>query len=123
MLTIKEKTNKLVMAYVKDEDVIEMIFDILESMNSYVKTVNSMENTINVLKFRLEADEFKIRVQELDMQRRIIHNSVISGVKLLNKISKTVGLEEFYNGDVLDRYAVADFAGLVSSETFELRKK
>lgn len=118
----KEVLDNLVKAYKDDKDVLEMIYDSLESMSSYVKAVNSMENTITVLRFKMDPEEYHIRVQELDRNRKIIHDGVISSIKFLNRISNVAHLPLFYSGDVDDRYEVATFAGEVVKEIFDNRQ-
>lgn len=123
IMEIKERISKLANAHKDDKEVLDVIYDTINGFTDYVKAVNEMETTITILRFRLEPEDFRERVELLDRNRRIIHNSVIAGVKMLNRMSKMAGLPLFFEGDVTDRIAVGDFAGLVSKTIFEERNR
>lgn len=120
---IKEKIERLVNAYKEDGEVIEMINDTMDGFADYVQSVNQMENTINIMRFKLDAAEYRERLQALDRNRRIIHNGCIAGCKLLNRLSASVGLDKFFEGNIEERLEVAEFAMEVTKEIFDNRTK
>lgn len=120
---IKEIIRNLATAYKDDSEILSLIEDTLESFSEYVKIVNSLENTISIMRFKLEPHEYRERVEFLDRNRRICHNSVIAGVKILNRLSLQKDLPLFFTGNVEDRYEVGSFAGLIVHEIFKNRSK
>lgn len=123
MSTINERKQKLIEAYKDDKDILDTINDTLDSYGEYIKVINDMENSIAVARFTLEPDEYRRRIESLDRRRRIEHNCIISGTKLLNRLAKEVDLELFFEGDVTNRLEVAEFAMMMVRETFDNRKK
>lgn len=107
----------------KEFDLLKLIRDTLAEMDDYVCVVNEMERIINILRFRMDPEEYRIKIQELDTKRRITHNSVISGIKMMNRICRKINIPIVYDGDESDRYAIADFAGTISKEFFAKRKR
>lgn len=121
-MDIREKISIMANAYKEDKDVLDMIYDTIDSFTDYVKIVNQLETTLTILRFRLEPSDYRERVQLLDRNRRIVHNSVIAGVKALNRLCVSSGLPLFFEGDIMDRIAIGHFAGEVSIAIFNNRK-
>lgn len=120
-MDLKEKIEGLVNAYKEDKEVLDVIYDTMNCFTDYVKIVNEMENTITILRHRYEPADYRERIELIDRNRRIIHNSVIAGVKMLNRMATAKNLPLFFEGDITDRIAVGDFAGIVSNTIFEER--
>lgn len=120
---IKEKVEALVKAYSDDKEVLALIEDGLNSFSEYVKVVNNLENAIAVGRFKLSPEDFREKVENLDRNRRIVHNGVIASTKFLNNFCLLKKLPLFFEGDVADRLEVAEFAMLVAKEIFDERKK
>ena len=118
----KEKIENLTKVFEKDELVLEMIHEVVDLSNDYVNKVVNMENSISILKFRLEPYDYRKRIEELDRNRRLTHNSLIISVKALNRVCLSEGLEPVFDGDIEDRYGVATWAGKLVNEIFEDRK-
>lgn len=102
----------------KDTELVEFIGDQVNSFRKYVNSVVEMEIRIPVARFRMETEDFQRFVENLDSNRRKIHETAIDACRILNRICGMMGLEMFYPGDLEDRYQVADFCLKVVSEFF-----
>lgn len=122
---MKEKINKLIETYKDDEFVLDMINDTLDLAYNYVLQVNIMETQISVLKFKLEGYDYRMMVQEIDNQRRVTYNALIVSLKALNRFLKSDNREDLkiFDGNIEDRYEVADWAGEISKQIFINRKR
>jgi hypothetical protein len=111
-LTIVDKINKINEVYKDDELIIEMLNDTINDASKYVDVVTRNEALIKTLRFRLEGYDFRVRVQELDELRRRTHNGLIANLKSLNRLLSTDKRKELllFEGDINDRYQVADWA-------------
>jgi len=120
---MKDKVNKIVKAYQDDNEVLEFLDETLNAFAEYVRVVNEMENCISILRFRLEPEQYRQTLENLDRNRRITHNSVIAGVKMINRMCKAKELPLFFEGDITDRIEVAEFAMKFVAIVFKERKK
>lgn len=93
----------------------------INSMGDYVNAVLYMETGIQVARFRLEGDEFRDRVMDLDRRRKTAHDAMLGRVASLNRICSMVGCPVFFEGDVENRHAVADYAITVVRSLFASR--
>lgn len=118
-----EKIQKLVEANKENKPALDLIHEVLVSFGSYIKSVNDMENCIKVLRFRLEPEEYRERLEYLDRNRSIIHNGVIDGVNVINRLCKRNEMPPFFSGNITDRVQVAEFAKAVVDEVWKNRKK
>ncbi|WP_405317113.1 DUF3232 domain-containing protein [Faecalibacillus faecis] len=116
-------TNLITILQKADEnDCIDFINETLSQMERYVKLVNEMERTINIAKFRMEPEDFRITVQNLDTQRRNCHESIIVGVKAMNRMCNEYKIDLVFAGDIDDRWAIGEYAGTIVHQIFENRK-
>ena len=121
---IKERINALLEKIKDDPDLVSLVRDMVDSCANYVDTVVNMENAINVYRFRVEdPSELRVMIQRLDQTRRIVHNTVISNVRIVDRLCKINGVEPVFGGLDEDRLAVAEFAKQVVDEFFEERRK
>jgi len=121
---IKERINALLEKIKDDPDLVSLVRDMVDSCANYVDTVVNMENAINVYRFRVEdPSELRVMIQRLDQTRRIVHNTVITNVRIVDRLCKINGVEPVFGGLDEDRLAVAEFAKKVVDEFFEDRKK
>jgi len=121
---IKNKVNALLEKIKDDADKTSLVRDMIDSCANYVDTVVNMENAINVYRFRVEdPSELRVMIQRLDQTRRIVHNALISNVRIVDRLCKMEGVEPIFGGSDEDRLAVAEFAKRVVDEFFEDRKK
>ena len=117
---IKEKYQALVHACSND-DMLDIIINDMKSLEHYVNAVYNMEITIPLVLARYEGQDVRDRVEELDKNRNIAHERAILAVKRLNRFSGILGTSALFDGDVDDRYQVADFCFYVVSEVFQNR--
>lgn len=124
-LTIVDKINKINEVYKDDELIIEMLNDTINDASKYVDVVTRNEALIKTLRFRLEGYDFRIRVQELDDLRRRTHNGLIANLKSLNRLLVTDKKDDLllFEGDINDRYQVADWAMEAVNNIFTNRRK
>ncbi len=121
---IKNKVNALLEKIKDDADKTSLVRDMVDSCANYVDTVVNVENAINVYRFRVEdPSELRVMIQRLDQTRRIVHNTVISNVRIVDRLCKINGVEPVFGGLDEDRLAIAEFAKKVVDEFFEDRKK
>ena len=106
---IKEKIHNLINAVKSDPDDIAFVDERLNRFSNYVNTVVTGEYRISIAMAVKEGDELKDAVQTIDRSRRIAHESAIDACNQLNRLSKNLGLEAFFEGDTADRQQVADF--------------
>lgn len=119
----KEAITKLVMIYKNDDLVLDYLKLTLESFTEYIHIINQQEVTTTVDKYRLSKEELLANIKILDMHRRMCHNTIISGIKRINLLCRENSLPLFYEGDELDRVAIADFVMGVVTETFKNRRR
>ena len=120
---IKNKVNALLEKIKDDADKTSLVRDMVDSCANYVDTVVNVENAINVYRFRVEdPSELRVMIQRLDQTRRIVHNTVISNVRIVDRLCKINGVEPVFGGLDEDRLAIAEFAKKVVDEFFEDRK-
>lgn len=123
-MKLMDKINKINEVYKDDELIIEMLNDTIHDASKYVDVVTRNEALIRTLKFRLEGYDFRIRVQELDELRRRTHNGLIANLKALNRLLCSEGNEDLilFNGNINDRYQIADWAMASVKEIFDNRR-
>lgn len=105
--TIKKSENQ----YKVDD--LEMLDDIMGSFGDYVDIVYQEAYRTPILRARLDGDELRQRLQQMDMQRRIYHESAISSCSQINKLCEIYGMEPICPVTD-DRYVIADYCAQVS---------
>lgn len=101
----------------KDE-AMEFLADKLEAFPRYANVVIRQQIMMPIWQQRFEGQEFRDKVQEIDATRRFAHESAISTCNILNRMSKSFGLEPFADIDTGDRHAVAEFVGKSVNEVY-----
>lgn len=107
------------------EKITGMIENNMETLVDYVKSVYMMEVSLTLSRVRLGDDsrEFAERVAELDRKRRICHEAAIASVSALNRMCDFFKVARVFEGDIDNRYEVADFCGNMVDEIFKSRDK
>lgn len=122
-IKIKELMTKIENQNSENKDLEkEMLEDLAKQSAEYINCIINMENTINLAKTRLEPKEYQELIATLDKSRTTTHNVVISGVKVLNKLSVLYELPPIFTGDVDRRIEVAEFAKQYIDELFNERR-
>lgn len=105
----------------KDKDCLELLEDLLKSCENYVNYVSSMERRIKLIRFRSEEWEQREQIEELDKNRRIYHDSLITKLHVFNRLlfkkyDDKIPIGGIFSLDpdlIRDRYTVADWAGYI----------
>ena len=122
----KERYEKLVNAACKDEDpdfIREPITLAMKSFCDYVYAVYNMETRIKIAATRYEGGDYRDFVMNLDRGRRIAHEHAIGQISMLNRICDALKVDRLFDGNISDRYAVADFCIAIVNELFDKRQK
>ena len=114
--------TNLAKMYADDVEILEIIEDTIDVYGNYVAYVYKMESLRLILKIRLEAEEYKNIIEEMDEKRTRIHNAAIAATKVINRLCESNDLSLFFEGNIDDRVAVAEFMRDVVTNVFENRK-
>lgn len=95
----KESVNRLIAE--SDEEEKEMILNCLDSFENYHTAVYRLEQK-KMLGSSLfqSSEEYQTAITEADRQRTRLHNSLISYVRILNRMCDNHGIAPFYDGIV-----------------------
>ena len=107
-----ENYVNLLKAYKDDPEDLKFIQERMIKPLNYVNSVVKEAIDTPALKERYWDDTslFQYNVMRLDKARRLAHEDCISAVSQLNRLCETQNLSLIFQGDINDRYAVADFA-------------
>lgn len=120
----REKINEFIRAISESDDreCLDLMEDLISSASDYVRRVNVLEIGLMVGKYNKDGDEYKEYIEKLDKLRSNAHNSVITNVKIINRLCRNNNLEPIYSGNEEDRIEVAEFAQQVVEELFSTRR-
>lgn len=120
----KERIANL-MRVIKDEpDDLEFVESRMNAFTEYVSHVAWMETRIQRIEILgLKGEDYRNAVEPLDHQRRSKHNVAMDAINQLNRLSKAMGLEPFYDGPVdhEHRNQIGNVIGNIVNEYFEGR--
>lgn len=121
----KEKIHELceVLAKSTDSDCLDYIVELIEDASYYVRRVNLLEIEYIVGRYSKEGQEYRDSIKSLDELRSAAHETLISNVKLVNKICRKYNLPLLFEGDEKERVEIAEFANSLVEELFKGRKK
>lgn len=118
----KERFIALAQAVGKSEDaarVLPMLERNMKQFVDYVRAVFMLEVSIQIINARVfDSREAAEKIAEKDRARRVAHESAIAAVSACNRIAERYGAEPVFDGDISDRYEVADFCGLIVEEIY-----
>ena len=93
--------EKLIQAYQNDAEALEIIYDILRGFEEYHTKIVEMELKLKQYSAgKLEREEYQSMVTELDKRRTMQHNSVLTGVNVLNRMAEQCNINPIYSGTV-----------------------
>lgn len=115
----KERYDSLVEVISEDAELLDFVEDQMNSFVDYVKTVYEMSVSLQILRFRLEGNDYREAVERLDRKRRYAHESAIVACSSLKRLAASYSVESLYDGDLEDRYAIADFCSAIVDEMFK----
>lgn len=120
----KEKIVKLMEAVKDEPDDLEFVESRMNTFTDYVSHVTWMETRIQRLNIEgVRGEEWRNTVEKLDSNRRSKHEVAMDAINQLNRLSKVVGLEPFYDGPVdhEHRNEVGTVIGNIVNEYFNGR--
>ena len=104
--------SRLIDAYRDDLEALDMIRDAVKAFEHYHSAVIEEQMFPIIYGCASDASDNQERRMELDKRRTTFHNSVIAYVRILNRMSSSVGLPPIYEGIVSEerhyRRQVAD---------------
>ena len=106
MANYKEKVGALLeVAQEEDMDLLSMCF---ESISNYIKTVVEVETGIQMAYFKYEGSLYRYHVGELDKARRLVHNTSLANMTIVNRVCKMYNVDIIFEVGNLDRTEIAD---------------
>ena len=99
MLNI-ETINRLIQIYENDSMVIETIRNTIMEFEEYHYAIFEMEHFMRFRDRDMDASEYRDKVTELDSSRTRKHNSILTGIKIMNRLAEKHNLEPVYDGVV-----------------------
>lgn len=101
------------------EACMKMMEHALKSFPEYHNTVVTQQALIPIYQATKEGADFREAVQNLDRTRKLNHDCAISGMNMLNRMSKFCDVEPFFTVDTEDRHAVAEEIGKYCNEVYD----
>ena len=93
--------EKLIQGCRDDKESLDMIYDIFKGFEEYHAKIVDMETKIKLYSTEvLEREEYQGMVTELDKHRTMQHDSLLTGVNILNRLATMKNLEPIYAGTV-----------------------
>lgn len=103
-------------------DVLELVSSRMDSFRKYVNTVYKQTVLTPLIYMRYDGDILRDKIERLDKDRRLAHESAISSCQVLNRICEKYNVEHFCP-ETTDRYIVADFCSKITNEAFDIGAK
>ncbi len=96
-----ETVNALLKLHADDGEMIDMIIDMLESFEKYHQAIYALEIRRQLFTYgAMDQETYREKIPELDRIRTGAHNTVITNVKVLNRMAEQAGLPPFCEGTV-----------------------
>lgn len=93
--------EKLMQSYKDDRDSLDMIYDVLKGFEEYHAKIIEMEIKIKLFPAgTLDREEYQYMITELDKHRTMQHDSVLTGVNILNRMAERQNIDPIYEGIV-----------------------
>lgn len=120
----RERINEIIKTLSESEDLdcLDLVEDLIDSASEYVRRVNLLEIAIMVGKYNKDGEEYRDNIEKLDKLRSTAHNSLISNVKIINRLCRKYNLPVLFIGNEEKRIEVAEFAQQVVAELFATRR-
>ena len=94
----EDALQKIIQHYKEDKETIEVIYDILKGFEEYHIKIYEMEIKMRLFSYdTLGREDYQYMVKELDKMRTMQHNSILSGVNILNRLAANAELESVYD--------------------------
>lgn len=102
------------------EEALDFLTEQIQIFPKYVNEVVTMTSMRNIWMATCDKDEYCNRMQNIDRSRKIIHDRCVDSVKILNRMSASLGLEPFADINTDDRHEVAKFVGRYVNEVYSV---
>lgn len=125
----RQRFNNLREAWKDDFDVLDIIERTICSFGQYIEVIMRMEAAQGTRTSMIgDSSNYITIIESLDKSRKIIHDSIMTNLKIVNRLAEQKGLPPIYEGGLDtknrdDRFYVGEFLNKVSNEYFETRKK
>ena len=96
-----------------------MIVSSVGCLTKYVKSVADMEAEVSHIVNTYEGEMVRLKIEIIDRRRRADHEAAIAAVKMLNRMAQNVDMDIIFEGDLSDRYHVAELCQAVSNDLFK----
>lgn len=114
-----------------DEVALRLLEGLLEKAERYFSSVVKMESRLKMERFRLDPDQLRELTENLDQNRHMAHNALLSDLHILNRyLFKEFGKQVPVGGifsespeAIRDRAAVGDWAGRLLYALYDSRKR
>ena len=84
-----------------DKDTLDIILRVLKSFEEYHSRIVEMELMLQIYSSGvLDREDYQNMVMELDKRRTMSHDSVLTGINVLNRIAEKQSIEQIYSGTV-----------------------
>ena len=93
--------GKLIQNNKDNKEMLDMIFGALKGFEEYHNKIVEMELKLQLYSSgTLDREDYQNMVMELDKRRTMSHDSVLTGINVLNRIAEKQGIEPIYSGTV-----------------------
>ena len=93
-----ETVKSLLTLHANDREIVQLIVDCLESFESYHKSIYTLEIQRDLFsRGAMDSETYRDLIPHLDQIRSGNHNTVISNVRMLNRLAEQAGLKPFYD--------------------------
>lgn len=95
-----ETINRLMQIYSDDAMVIDTIKNTVMDFEEYHYAIYKMEHFIRFKDSDMDSTEYKNTMEELDGNRTRKHNTILTGIKIMNRLAEKNNLNPVYDGTV-----------------------
>lgn len=95
-----ETINRLIQIYSDDSMIMDTIKNTIMEFEEYHYAIYKMEHFMKFRDKDMEPSEYRDKVTELDNNRTRKHNSILTGMKIINRLAEQNDLAPVYEGVV-----------------------
>jgi len=95
-----ETINRLIQIYSDDSMIMDTIKNTIMEFEEYHYAIYKMEHFMKFRDKDMEPSEYRDKVTELDNNRTRKHNSILTGMKIINRLAEQNNLSPVYDGVV-----------------------
>ena len=102
-----ETINRLIEIHKDDAEMADIIVDALETFEKYHQAIFKLEIRRKLFACgAMSSETYREIIPELDGVRTACHNTLLSEVRMLNRLADQAGLPPFYEGEVSEKVPV-----------------